>query len=243
MVPLWLQYLQVLAVLLVPAIGAWIAWRQVQIARVKLQHDLYDRRFAVFEAARKLLVEVITHGDVSNNSLTTYAIATADAIFLLDDPKLCEHLKEIRKRSSILHTIKFTMEPLPAGDQKAALSKQASEHLLWLNDQLDVLVEHFKPFLMLERRGMRSPEFATMNIRRGLFRTWVIGSVVWIGINVWSDDFVCLFRHPACISEWKVVSPFWATPEFQFVQRTLGIPVIMFVAGLAINWAMRGFRR
>jgi hypothetical protein len=151
--PLWLQYLQTLALLLIPAIGAWIAWQQVQIARVKLQHDLYDRRFAVFEAARKLLHEVISHGDVSDSSLNAYAIATADAIFLLDDPKVCEYLKEIKKRSTILHIIKFDMEPLPAGDEKAALSKKAGEHLRWLNEQPDALVKHFKPFLMLERHG------------------------------------------------------------------------------------------
>jgi hypothetical protein len=152
--PLWLQYSQAVAVLLLPAIGAWIAWQQVQIARVKLQHDLYDRRFAVFEAARKLLLEVVIHGDVSDASLNAYTIATADAVVLLDD-KSCEYLKDVGKRSSILHTIKFTMESLPAGDQKAGLSKKAGEHLLWLNDQLDVLIELFKPFLSLERRRTR----------------------------------------------------------------------------------------
>ena len=99
MLPLWMQYLQAVALLLLPAIGAWIAWQQVQIARVKLQHDLYDRRFAIFNAARKLLLEVTTHGDISDHSVNEYVIATADAVFLLDDPTLCEYLKDLERRS------------------------------------------------------------------------------------------------------------------------------------------------
>ena len=55
MIPWWLQYLQTFALIAIPAVGACLAWQQVQIARVKLQHDLYDRRYRVFEATRKLL--------------------------------------------------------------------------------------------------------------------------------------------------------------------------------------------
>jgi hypothetical protein len=51
--PFWVQVLQALAVPVIAAAGAWVALQQMHIARVKLQHDLYDRRYAVFEAVRR----------------------------------------------------------------------------------------------------------------------------------------------------------------------------------------------
>ena len=37
----FLPSLQTIAVIAIPLVGAWLAWQQVQIARVKLQHDLF----------------------------------------------------------------------------------------------------------------------------------------------------------------------------------------------------------
>ncbi len=54
LLPAWVQVLllvlQALAVPVIAAAGVWIARQQMHIARVKLQHDLYDRRYAVFQA-------------------------------------------------------------------------------------------------------------------------------------------------------------------------------------------------
>ncbi len=50
--PLWVQVLQALAVPVIAAVSAWVAWQQMHIARTKLQHDRYDRRYAVFQAVR-----------------------------------------------------------------------------------------------------------------------------------------------------------------------------------------------
>ena len=47
--PLWVQVLQALLVPVIAAVGAWVALQQMYLARVKLQHDLYDRRYAVFQ--------------------------------------------------------------------------------------------------------------------------------------------------------------------------------------------------
>ena len=82
--------------------GRRVGQQQVQIARVKLQHELYDRRFAVFDAARKLLLEVITNGDASPSALNAYTIGTTDAIFLLDE-KITEYLGEIAAVDLIDH--------------------------------------------------------------------------------------------------------------------------------------------
>jgi len=76
----WLQYLQAFALVAIPPIGAWLAWQQVQIARVKLQHDLYDRRYQVFDATRRLLANVCATG---------YASDEAQRAFMLGDAIAC----------------------------------------------------------------------------------------------------------------------------------------------------------
>lgn len=63
--PFWVQVLQALAVPVIAAVGAWVALQQMHIARVKLQHDLYERRYAVFEAVRRFLDEAVSHKIVS----------------------------------------------------------------------------------------------------------------------------------------------------------------------------------
>ena len=67
--PLWIQWLQALAVPVVAAVGAWIALQQMHLARVKLRHDLYDRWFAVYQADRKFSAEVLTHATVEDDQL------------------------------------------------------------------------------------------------------------------------------------------------------------------------------
>ena len=61
--PLWVQYAQALGalllVLVIGVVGAALTRQQVKIAQVSLQHDLYDRRFAVFEATREFLVTIL----------------------------------------------------------------------------------------------------------------------------------------------------------------------------------------
>ena len=69
----------------IPLVGAWLAWQQVQIARVKLQHDLFERRYNVFAAARRLLAQIDTHRRPSDEDLRAFMLGTSDAVFLFDD--------------------------------------------------------------------------------------------------------------------------------------------------------------
>jgi len=149
--PEWVQWLQALSVPTIAAVGALLAWQQVKIARTKLRHDLFDRRFAVFEAARKFLVTVMRNGKISVPDLQSYAVGVIDAQFLLNR-EVHDYLVEIRKRAATMQGLKDTLEPLPAGDEKARLAGKAGEEIAWLVAQLDVLPEKFKPFLTLGLR-------------------------------------------------------------------------------------------
>jgi hypothetical protein len=148
--PLWVQVLQALAVPVIAAVGAWAALRQMYIARVKLQHDLYDRRYAVFEAVRRFLDEAVSQRIVSRETFSSFALGTADAVFLFDDA-IAAYLKKMREHAATAQSIYSVMDA--AGDQQAAASKAAGEHFSWVVNQIDVLEEKFRPFLTLDRRS------------------------------------------------------------------------------------------
>ena len=150
MIPLWLQYLQALAVTAIPAVGAWLAWQQVQIARVKLQHDLYDRRYRVFDATRSLLAKIGAKGNASDEDMRAFVLGTADAAFLFDDD-LTRYLAEMGKHAVELQSIHSALENL-VGQQKAQAIKVMSEKLWWFGDQLGRLIGEFEPFLKLDKR-------------------------------------------------------------------------------------------
>jgi len=156
--PFWVQVLQALAVPVIAAVGAWVAWQQMHIARTKLQHDLYDRRYAVFQAARRFLDEASMQKIVSAETFRSFVLGTADAAFLFDD-RLAAYLKEMRDRAAKAQSIFMAMEDLPAGDEKARASAAAGEQFIWLMQQIDGLVDKFRPFLTLDRRSRSVQRF------------------------------------------------------------------------------------
>lgn len=141
------------AALSVTAYFAWhqkkIAKEQADIAREKLRHDLYERRYRVFDAARKLLCEIAVHRIASEDDLRTFVIGTGDAVFLFDDD-LSAQLVEIRNRAQKLQSLDHLMEPMPVGPQRTNFVNQGEEQFTWLVKQLEGLVDKFKPFLKLE---------------------------------------------------------------------------------------------
>jgi hypothetical protein len=155
MLLLCVQVLQALAVAVIGAVGVGVAFQQMSIARVKLQHDLYDRRYAVFDAVRALLNEAISSQIVSPETFRMFALKTADAEFLFDDG-LAAYLREMREHAFKAQSIYSTIQPMEPGDQKAAAFRAAAEHTTWLNAQIDGLAARFRPFLMLEKRKRRA---------------------------------------------------------------------------------------
>ena len=78
----------VLAALLVPVIaffGAYIAYRQWRTAQNRLKLDLFDRRLAVYEAARRVITTVMTSGRISQEAEFQYLSGTRGALWLYNE--------------------------------------------------------------------------------------------------------------------------------------------------------------
>ena len=158
-------YIQIVAAVFIPVFGAWLLWQQVQIARMKLQLDLFDKRFVVFEAARKFLLDIVTHGTTSDDALRAYVLGTIDSVFLLND-ELADYLKEIRNRAIRLRAIMTTADAKPVGTERTALVQAGDEHFQWLNEQADVLQEKFMPFLKFDQLLWLWPHLPSLRQRR-----------------------------------------------------------------------------
>jgi hypothetical protein len=145
-----LQYLQALAVVAIAAIGAWLAWQQVQIARIKLQHDLYDRRYRVFDATRKLVLNICVNRTASEEDTSAFRLGTGDAAFLFDDD-LAKYLEQMSMNAFDIYLNHRVLKNTPMGEQRTKAVTDIRKHLVWFDEQLDSITDKFKPFLKLDR--------------------------------------------------------------------------------------------
>jgi hypothetical protein len=124
------------------------AWWQVRIAREKLRHDLYDRRFSIYMAFHELLVAVLEKTDV-DPELRKANAARAHSPFLLD-ARLGDYLEKLHAEAFRINaTNKLVFErslPTPENIQLAA--QLGSDKLTFANGVTE-LVREFERFLKL----------------------------------------------------------------------------------------------
>lgn len=164
MIPWCLQYLQAFAVMAIPAVGALLAWQQVQIARVKLQHDLFDRRYRVFDATQRLLNSCAA-GSASEEDMRAFLLDTGARAFLFNDDKLIGYLNDIQVRARDLQALRSEMSRpgkilhprfnFNLEEDKTKAMDALSKHQTWFPEQLGMLVSKFEPSLKLDKSRWR----------------------------------------------------------------------------------------
>jgi hypothetical protein len=173
---------------------ATTARQQAELAGVRLQHDLFDRRFAVYEAAQKMAFEVLKTSNVSREGLRAFVRDTEKSVFLLDKD-LSDYLTDMRDRAVKLQIAvgKLANETLPEGSEWSELPKERADLSTWFVDQFDVLVEKFKPTLTLGKLQLASafPRGRVILSQpprslKGEIRLWIVISAIWsIGWSLW----------------------------------------------------------
>lgn len=122
-----LQVAQLLATLAIGGFAALIAWRQWKTAQDKVKLDLFDRRFAVFMDARRLVSEALSLGEISDPALPNEIIAKGRYLFGHD----------IQDQLVKLHALCTRIE---VKDMTA---------LKELNDWLDQFMECLRPYMSM----------------------------------------------------------------------------------------------
>jgi len=89
-----------------------------------------------------------------------------------------------------------------------------------------------------------------MNWRRGLFRLWIIFSIIWIGYAGWDFSESCTRNAsgelycPTGYSDWiQQLQYFGLAAYARLALRLFGVPMVLLIVGLAAWWIMIGFRR
>ena len=126
--PHWTSYISALLTPIVACLGLYIAFRQWKTAQNKQKHDLFDRRFTVYE----------------------FLSGTREAKWLFD---LCveDYLdKELHHKALYLQALASDLEDMPVGSMRNSNVQKQLETKQWFLKQYDVLDTKFSPFLSLK---------------------------------------------------------------------------------------------
>jgi hypothetical protein len=139
---------QLLTAVIVAGVGCYFAYHQKKIAKAKLRLDLFDKRFAVFNAAGTFLGTAIALGKVSRTDEAAFMIATLHASFLLSE-ELGSYLEEMLRRTAAASLIQSELEDARTDEEREKAKARFLTERQWLSAQINVLSAKFRPFLQL----------------------------------------------------------------------------------------------
>jgi hypothetical protein len=158
----WLKAVGPVAVALAVFIVTYRFYRwQIRLAKQKLRHDLYDRRFAIYAAFRELLIALI---EKSNEEIMAAyqkaSIARIEAQFVLDDSKLEAILDNLCKQvtDDVISNIMYidgmkphlaTVDPQTCRDFAERVDCLGKAKLIILGRYFEELPKQFANFLKL----------------------------------------------------------------------------------------------
>lgn len=116
--------LQLAVTTIVAGIVAYVAWRQWQTAREKLVLDLFEKRWAIYEAAESAVRQVMRDGDVSGNTaIAEIAILRSKAMFLFG-PEVEQYLGDVQ---ATMAEVGLTRNMLKDGNHEGDWAKRSAE--------------------------------------------------------------------------------------------------------------------
>ena len=148
--PHWTAYLTALLTPTVAILGALIAFRQWKLAQNKLKLDLFDRRFKVYEAARKFLSSIVTNGEITDEALHKFMYGTREAEWVLSQAVADYIDKQLYPKAIDLQCLASELVGLGVGEERSTNVRNQAELKKWLVAQIEVLNLKFSPFLQLQ---------------------------------------------------------------------------------------------
>ncbi len=155
--PNWTIVLSALLTPTVAILGIYIAFRQWKTSRgqaqteeERLRHDLFDRRFEVYDSARTLIGNIMTSGQITHEDTMAFLTGTREAKWLLDE-NIAEYFdKQIWHKAVHLETLQSELESLGQGEERSANIKKQREIKNWYQVQYSVLDEKMSRYLRLQ---------------------------------------------------------------------------------------------
>ena len=147
----WAPVFSAVGVLFVGIFAAAIAFRQWRTAHTKLQLDLYQRRYPVFQAAHAVIHAANAPPPFLREAWQALAIYRAEAEFIFDD-KVKAFLDEVQSNAwQAIHKLEAGLGS-PTINIETKDAQAAQEKLFMMEDRL---VPTFRPYLVLDERRNR----------------------------------------------------------------------------------------
>lgn len=145
------EWLQALVAPILAGFGIYIAWQQHKISRHRLRHDLFEKRYAVFQAVVELLNEGAYTGDVSLDSIGNFIRKANEGRFLFG-PDIVDYLMGMREKavrcSELNH--KLHREKIELGLDRDKAVEEETELQKWFLAQYEESVSRFAPYLRFD---------------------------------------------------------------------------------------------
>ena len=147
----WIDILTAMMTPTIAIVGSFIAFQQWKINQVRLRHELYDRRMAVYSKLMSYLSAIMRDASFPQEAFSYWFSASYEGFFLFDD-KMHEYLESINAKSRAFRSNCRRLDTKRGkSDNKEwqELCEQNEELQSWFEEQFDTARNEFSRFLRL----------------------------------------------------------------------------------------------
>jgi hypothetical protein len=137
--------------LLTPVIavtGIYVSWRQWRTNSQKLRYDLFEKRYAIYEAAVKFIASMMREGKPSQEAQNAFLVGTQGSK-LLFGREVEEYLHSLWVDAVEMEMHQAIFSDLPVGKDRTMHVEAAAEIKKKLPDHFRRLDEKFFPYINL----------------------------------------------------------------------------------------------
>jgi hypothetical protein len=134
----WVDITSALLTPVIAILGIAIATLQWRLNRSRFRHELFEKRYAIYEATLLYLSQLIRTAKMDDNERVIFLQKTKGAFVLFDD-NIVSYLKDLHSKSVALRLY-----------QSKNMAEEERDALVWLSDQLNEIDTVFKNQLKVE---------------------------------------------------------------------------------------------
>lgn len=148
------KLVELLSAFLTPVIAivtTYIAVQQFRTNRFQVKLEMFERRYAIYDAIREFISEAVQSGDFQSKSFPIFNERTHDAYFLFSD-EISDYVQLLREKAARLRLVndKLHNRGLPLGDERSKLAEEDHDLMIWFGHQFETSKELVRPFMRLD---------------------------------------------------------------------------------------------
>lgn len=145
--PIWLQIVLGISAPAIACFGAYISYRQWQLGKYKLKHDLFEKRWLIYATAHDAIALFLNGSEEEKlNQFKSLKVKIVGAKFLFP-PDVCTYLNEISNQIYEIRTLEHKIRI--GAEQREEIIQAHKKSYEWIEDQIEVLSNKMKPYLDL----------------------------------------------------------------------------------------------